>query len=183
MNIFYLDHNPIVSAQLHCDRHVVKMINETVEMMCYNHRFLDGTKTKVRSRVYDYTLADEVMESSLLKIRRIHLYHPCTVWMRRSKSNYSFAYQLFIALCDEYKYRYNKVHAYDKMYRKLLVNSPMNIPNDGPTRVAYAFKKYPQYHLDDPVESYRLYYRTKLDKFKMKYTNRPTPDWLVPLTD
>ena len=42
MNIFYLDNDPIKSAELHCDKHVVKMIIEYAQLMSTAHRVLDG---------------------------------------------------------------------------------------------------------------------------------------------
>ena len=42
MNIFYLDKNPVVAAQMQCDKHVVKMILESAQMLSTAHRVLDG---------------------------------------------------------------------------------------------------------------------------------------------
>ena len=42
MNIFYLDKNPKVAAQMMCDKHVVKMILESAQMLSTAHRVLDG---------------------------------------------------------------------------------------------------------------------------------------------
>ena len=42
MNLFYLHKNPKVSATLHCDKHVVKMIIEYAQMLSTAHRMLDG---------------------------------------------------------------------------------------------------------------------------------------------
>ena len=36
MNIFYLDKDPVKAAQMSCDKHVVKMILESVR--CYAHK-------------------------------------------------------------------------------------------------------------------------------------------------
>ena len=44
MNIFYLDKNPVVAAQMSCDKHVVKMILESAQMLCSAKRVLDGTE-------------------------------------------------------------------------------------------------------------------------------------------
>ena len=43
MNIFYLDRDPNIAAQQHCDKHVVKMILESAQLLCTAHRVLDGT--------------------------------------------------------------------------------------------------------------------------------------------
>ena len=42
MNIFALDPSPIVSAQMMCDKHVVKMIVETAQLLSTAHRMIDG---------------------------------------------------------------------------------------------------------------------------------------------
>jgi len=42
MNIFILDKDPVLAAQLQCDKHVVKMIVESAQMLSTAHRMLDG---------------------------------------------------------------------------------------------------------------------------------------------
>ena len=37
MNIFVLDKTPEMSAKYHCDKHVVKMILESGQMLCTAH--------------------------------------------------------------------------------------------------------------------------------------------------
>ena len=43
MNIFALHESPEVSAEMACDKHVVKMILESAQLLC-THRVLDGTE-------------------------------------------------------------------------------------------------------------------------------------------
>jgi hypothetical protein len=43
MNIFYLDHDPKVCAEMHVDKHCVKMILEYAQLLSTAHRVLDGT--------------------------------------------------------------------------------------------------------------------------------------------
>ena len=43
MNIFALHTDPQTCAEMHCDKHVVKMILEHAQLMCTAHRVLDGT--------------------------------------------------------------------------------------------------------------------------------------------
>ena len=50
MNIFILDKNPHVAAQMLCDKHVPKMIIESAQMLSTVHRMLDGTPEKRRSK-------------------------------------------------------------------------------------------------------------------------------------
>ena len=76
MNIFYLDPNPKIAAQMMCDKHVIKMILESAQMLCTAHRVLDGD---------DY--ADKY---SLYKT--VHKNHPSTIWVRSGRLNYLWLY-------------------------------------------------------------------------------------------
>ena len=42
MNIFLLNENPLLCAEQHCDKHVVKMVIEYAQLMSTAHRYLDG---------------------------------------------------------------------------------------------------------------------------------------------
>ena len=41
MNIFYVDRDPVKAAQMMCDKHIVKMILESAQMLCTAKRVLD----------------------------------------------------------------------------------------------------------------------------------------------
>ena len=41
MNIFYLDHDVQKCAEMHCDKHVVKMILEYAQLLCTAHHAKD----------------------------------------------------------------------------------------------------------------------------------------------
>ena len=43
MNIFYLDKDVKKCAEMHVDKHVVKMILEYAQLLSTAHRVLDGT--------------------------------------------------------------------------------------------------------------------------------------------
>ena len=43
MNLFILHNDPVIAAQMQCDKHVVKMIIESAQMLSTAHRVLDGT--------------------------------------------------------------------------------------------------------------------------------------------
>lgn len=189
MNIFYLDSDPIIAAQMQCDKHVVKMIVESAQMLSTAHRLLDGTliegkrmvagSVPVRWRKYkSWTHQDSVKEQTLYKA--VHMSHPSTLWTMESLANYNWHYQHFVALCDEYKYRYNKIHATASLLTFLLDEIPDNIPDVGPTPVRLAMKSNPEcMHADDPVRSYREFYQTKQTRFKMVWTKRDKPEWFT----
>ena len=50
MNIFVLDTDPVEAAQLQCDKHVVKMVLESAQMLSTAHRLIDGTMYKAPSK-------------------------------------------------------------------------------------------------------------------------------------
>lgn len=47
MNIFFLSDDPFVAARMHCDKHLVKMIVETAQLLSTAHRLLTGTLVNV----------------------------------------------------------------------------------------------------------------------------------------
>jgi hypothetical protein len=182
MNLFILDTDPIKAAQLQCDKHVVKMIVESGQMLSTVHRMLDGTETKRPSKsgktmVKYWEHPEEDMENVLYKA--VHINHPCTIWSRESIANYIWHYNHFEALCDEYKYRYNKEHATDTLLRKVLMRPPINISEEGQTPFKLAMKSNPECMFDDPVKSYQAFYKTKKDRFKMVWTKRDVPEWFT----
>lgn len=182
MNIFYLDYDPKASAEMHIDKHVVKMILEYAQLLSTAHRVLDGILTDGVSQSgrkrKQYILDDkrnEVLYSAT------HINHPSAVWVRQHAVNYAYLYNLFTATCDEYTYRYGKVHATDAKLRAALMNQPNNIFSDNKTRVWHGPTpampdecKIP----GDHIASYRKYYIDKKSEMA-KWTNREPPQWFI----
>ena len=158
MNIFFLDFNPNVAAKYHCDKHVVKMILETAQLLYTAHRVLGSTD-----------LPDDAY-------RLAHKNHPCAIWARESIDNYIWLCQLGLALCQEYRHRYgNKTHKTERHLLWLSEHPPALIPSIGVTTIRLAMPD--EYKQSNPIESYRTYYiRAKL-RFA-KYTDREVPEFL-----
>lgn len=177
MNIFILDESPVQAAQLQCDKHVVKMIVESAQMLSTVHRMLDGTQvTNDKGKLVKKWVFNDDRDE--LYYKAVHTGHPCTVWTMQSDLNYNWHYAHFVALCDEYTYRYGKVHATDKLLRSALSVMPKNIRYGDRTPFALAMNSNPECKFpDDPVKSYRMFYQTKQDRFKMVWTNRDIPEW------
>ena len=160
MNLFYLHTDPTIAAQMMCDKHVVKMILETAQMLSTAHRELDG---------------DENVPDTLYK--RTHKNHPSSKWVRASAANYAWAYDHFTALCDEYTHRYGKTHLTDKKLRGALSAPPRGIQH------GFWFSEPPQcmpdeYKQDDTVEAYRAYYQSPdKQRFAAWTKTRPAPGW------
>src|ERR1700761_7698925 len=102
MNIFVLDLDPKTCAKYHCDKHVVKMILETAQLLCNAQRKC-GINPKIRIELYKET----------------HKNHPCSIWASQSIKNYEWLSTLGIFLCDEYTERYNKIHKSHKLIQEL----------------------------------------------------------------
>lgn len=177
MNIFVLDQDPYKAAELQCDKHVVKMIVESAQMLSTAHRLLDGQVqirlTKSGRKGKYWQLPDE-REDTFYKA--VHMGHPCTVWTMESSANYYWHWQHFYALCKEYTYRYGKIHKSESLLPALHC-LPANIPFGKLTQFKLAMNSNPECKKKDPVESYRLFYQTKQDRFKMAWTLRQTPEW------
>jgi len=183
MNIFILNKDPVIAAQEQCDKHVVKMILESGQMLSTAHRMLDATETRGPSKsgkttVKKWVFEDDEREDILYKA--VHMYHPCTTWTIESGENYEWHYKHFVALCDEYKYRYGKTHATDIRLREPLENMPNNIEYKGLTGFALAMKAFPDCITECPVESYQNYYHTKLAYMPMVWSKRKQPEWFNP---
>ena len=98
----------------------------------------------------------------------------------QSMHNYRWHYLHFVGLCDEYTYRYNKVHGTDTRLRKPLEKIPQNIPRGKMTDFALAMKAFPDCMTDCAIESYQNFYHTKLAYMPMVWTKRKQPDWFNP---
>ena len=176
MNIFQIDKDPIQSAMWMVDKHVVKMILETAQLLSTAHRILDGTqytdKTKTGRNVKRWRLPDE-REQHLYSAT--HINHPSAVWCRASNNNYNWLYCHFLGLLAEYTHRYGKVHKCDSM-SEWLMRPPYNIRVFPLTPVTPAMPdEYKVPH--DSVASYRNYYRVAKARMH-KWTNREAPEWI-----
>ena len=135
MNIFYLNNDARVCAQMHNDSHCSKMIIEYAQLMSTAHRVLDGTeyydRTKNGRRIKRWRLDDDVMETTLYKAS--HINHPSGIWTRKSKQNYLWLYDMWTELNTEFMWRYEKNVSHES-YRKLhevLATPPKHMYDSG----------------------------------------------------
>jgi len=176
VNIFYLHEDPRQCAQWMVDKHVVKMILETAQLLSTAHRLLDGTEsidTSSGRKKRVYTLHDE---RDTIFYSATHINHPSAVWARSSVENYNWLVDHLFALSDEYTYRYGKYHmTMDKM--GLMIQSPpLNLKEWDWTPMPSCMDE--QYKIgDDPIANYRNYY--KYGKASMhSWKKRSAPEWI-----
>lgn len=177
MNIFYVSTNPIEAAQSLCDKHVVKMILESAQLLSTAHRILDHftittytPEGKTRQKT-EYVLPDK-RQHVLYSVT--HKNHPCAIWCRSSRENYLWLLYHFAALLNEYEFRYGKKHKCSGDIYKALKDVPFNMKKidffDPPSCMDS------QYVIgSDVVENYRNYYRLgKVHLHKWKKRSKPT---------
>lgn len=156
MNIFLLSLNPREAAEAHCDKHVVKMILETAQLLYCAHWVIDPTKLLPTA------------------YRKTHPNHPCAIWVRESLENYRWLCVFGLHLCCEYTFRYGKHHKTDDHIWWLFENMPA-IPDIGPTPFRLAMPD--EYKCPDPVASYRAYYLGAKQRM-LVYSKRSRPEFL-----
>lgn len=176
MNIFYLDRDVQLAAQYHCDKHVVKMILESAQLLCTAHRVLDGKlsiEPNANGRKMKRWRLDDSRDSVLYTAG--HVNHPSAVWVRENMEHYRWLHNLMYFLIGEYKYRYdNKSHKCEALLAPLM-DAPINIEVGDwvdPPQAMPEDSKVP----GDSVEAYRNYYmnhKRRMANWKV----RGTPNW------
>ena len=162
MNIFRLHDDPEIAAHMHCDKHVVKMILETAQML---------------STAWRMTENDSKYANEHGMYKSAHKNHPSTVWVRHGILNYVWTNRLFEHLCKEYTHRYGKHHASERLlqaftndvpYETTIVKSPLPFPQCMPD----------QYKVEgDAVTAYRNYYQGEKAYFAQWNKGRDIPEW------
>ncbi|MDW3094228.1 MAG: pyrimidine dimer DNA glycosylase/endonuclease V [Gammaproteobacteria bacterium] len=153
MNIFVLDTNINKCAKYHCDQHVIKMILESVQIMC------TALNKKGFTTPYKST----------------HVKHPCVLWVEESYDNFLWLSKLAVSLNEEYKFRYKKTknHSSIEVLNKIKLNKFESI---GLTEFAQAMPE--QFKVQgDAVSAYRNFYLGEKMKFA-KWTRRKPPFWV-----
>ena len=161
MNVFYLDQCPVKSAKAQCDKHVVKMILETAQILSTAHRVLDGDERADADGLYKAT----------------HKNHPSAVWARDNSENYDWLWQHMDALLKEYTARYHKTHKTERLLHHLWEH-PKNITHGDFTPPPQCMPN--DYQCSDSVVAYRNYYQQdKLSQPWAKYAHTEAPAWAM----
>ena len=156
MNIFVLDTDPKKCAVYHNDKHVVKMILETAQLLCGCHHVTESQ--------YE------------IPYKLSHKNHPCSIWVRQCIENYIWLCDLGLELCAEYTYRYGKRHKSQDIIEWCLMNTP-NIPTNGDI-TPFALAMPDECKVGTAIDSYRAYYI--LEKRELAaWKNRQVPEWYL----
>lgn len=136
MNIFYLHQDPHEAAKLQYNKHVVKMILESAQMLCTAH--------------HHYENGDNV------PYKKAHYNHPSTRWVREDVHNYMWLYDHMIALGKEYKKRYGKTHLSIEKCLWPLSQAPPGIPEINMTKMPQCMPD--EYKDECSIQAYWNYY-------------------------
>lgn len=151
MNVFVLHRDPVIAAQMACDKHCIKMIVETAQMLS----------------------AVLIQNGQAAPYKLTHQHHPCTIWAGASAHNYAWLWHHGRALCEEYTYRYERIHKTQQHFDGGLRRAPC-IPRLGVTEFAQAMPE--EYRDPDPVIAYRKFYLGAKAHFAT-WKNRDIPAW------
>ena len=156
MNIFVLDRDPRQAARYLCDKHVVKMILESAQLLSTAHRIVDSP---LSDRVY----------------KKTHQNHPCAIWARESSENYTWLWNHLDEMCLEYTNRYSKVH---KVVWSGLLETLSFCPTVCGSLTPFAQAMPDEFRrASDPVGAYRSYYLVK--KHDIARWRKNPPEWWI----
>ena len=157
MNLFVLSKSKRRIARYMVDKHICKMILESVQMLSSTKRVLDPNSHM--GPVY----------------KMAHKNHPVTKWVRASYLNYLWLLDLVDEMHKEWQYRYchTKIHKSYIVAQFLRKNPPPLEAFEFEEMTPFALAMPDIYKTDDAIESYRAYYRTKPASWK----NREKPYW------
>ena len=183
MNIFYVDKDPKTAAKMMCDKHIIKMILESAQMLCTAKRVLDGTEyfdtTKNGRKIKRWSHPNSNLENVLYKAS--HVNHPSTKWVMSSAYHYNWLYKHMIALHEQWQLRYGHVidHKTIQLLGDILKHPPKNIQLNKiatePTPAMPDYCKVP----GDSVESYRKYYFLEKTRFATWKSPASVPNWYI----
>lgn len=114
MNLFLLASLARQAASMHCDKHCIKMILETTQLL-YTAWWFGREHVEWAPCKYD-------------PYRATHKNHPSAIWVRLHPNHYQWALRLGIELCQEYTRRYKKEHkCYTHLQRLKIMGYPPHI--------------------------------------------------------
>lgn len=181
MNIFVLDENPQIAAQMHCDKHCNKMIIEHTQMLCatYYHTIGISRKKEIvdNQDVVNMLFADfprKKEDGSDHPYAITHVNHPCTIWTRESKSNWFWLLECTKSLCDEFEKRWKHKHSVFKIL-EWMENRQPNIPDKGLSLFAQVVPEC--FRGKSAIDAYRKYYGMKTSYMQVQWKYTSPPDW------
>ena len=158
MNIFALHDSPALAAEYHCDKHVVKMITETAQIL--------STACHLLGIGDDHDL-----------YRPTHKHHPCVQWATESAGNFSWLVSLLDGLLYEYDFRFGKPGKFTRARVLLPVFETLTDFVPAGKRTPFVLAMPEDCRGVDLVGSYRRYYNEHKSHLH-SWTKRDAPSWV-----
>ena len=181
MNIFVLHEDPKIAAQMHCDKHVPKMLVEHAQMLTAAYYSTLGISRKkeipdkqnsVNEMFKGWPRKNE--DGSEWHYAITHVNHPCTVWTRTSIDNFNWLLDCTDELCEEFKRRWKHDPSIKNIVNWMRENPPKLI-SLGITPFAQAMPDC--FRSKNTSESYRKYYAMKTSYMKIDCKFTEIPYW------
>ena len=172
MNIFVLSPSAYFSAYALCDKHVPKMLLESIQMLV--------SALRSRGITSDTLIEYGVLTKAGNPIKGGYKHHPCTIWTGRRRDNFIWLLNHAQALSDEYARRFGKKHALTeplKGINTIFYTYQIELwkphEHEG-TPFAQAMPE--EYQCNNAVVAYRNYYLAEKHFAKWE-KGRPAPSW------
>ncbi len=164
MNIFILDEDPVKAARQLNDKHLIKQILESAQLLS--------------TAVLNYDCKVEGLYKST------HINHPCSIWVRLSSKNFEWLCNHALEMCEIYKSKSGKEHKSKKIIDKCFEWWKNNNSNFFHEKELTELPKCmpDECKITDPVQSYRRYYTMKKEHIN-KWTYNNTPEWYPKLKE
>ena len=172
MNIFVTDPDPVTSAHVLPDKHIVKMPLETCQMLAIvcSDKWGHGYGQIHKSNGEPYKTDKGAFRN-----------HPCTVWANESIVNMAWLLRHGMALCKEYSDRYGKVHSCEKTILEAGCIIPF-IDTDKVRPKSFTRAMPDEFKYDTSIDTFTAYknYISSKPWVTSNYLRDPSrkPDWL-----
>ena len=163
MNIFAIESDAsgnidwIASAKSQDNYRVVKMILESVQMLCTALNLQHGYQ--------------------ISPYKNAHAKHPSTLWVRKSSANFELLIEHTLAMLDEYTERFGKTHKCAAVLEKVIdIYDPSLFTMHEETPLPLCMPE--EFKSNNIVESYRRFYASKP---RIRYPKNKIPTWFMEL--
>jgi len=168
MNIFFLSSNPIIAAMMMCDKHIIKMILESAQIL--------STVYCLLSQNYHY-----IDQGLVYGPMRNYINNPAVMWAMSSSANFQWLLTHAYALVREHVHRYNpkQIHKSSRIITFILddfENIERLFKQHHPTPPALIMPKECMIS-KNAVACYRYFYRHDKQDFAEWKKTRSRPDW------
>lgn len=170
VNIFFVDLNPTRAAEALVDKHVVKMVLESTQMLA-------------NAYYHEKATCPPPSTMSGTPYQKVHWDHPSAIWVREDFKHWVWLKMHAFELARQYTVRFPnallKEHACLKALQYMEKNSPIGwLGNRNFTQPPQCMP--PEFKVrGDSVAAYRAYYRIGKKELHA-WTSVPPPEWIVP---